>query len=136
VTKFSKILTVVLMALGLLLGGLVSSAPATAQPDAGTTVSQPGGLNSEVAPTVSGARVTFSGCSGDGCQYYLKVTNTSGVLFHLGPYEYVDNAFRACPWSIGQKLTVTLPSGTVRSYGYGQCYTPQTSGNHRVRQLG
>jgi hypothetical protein len=136
VNKLSKIVTGVLMALGLLLGGLVASVPAQAQPDVATAVSQPATLSGEVGPLVAGSTVRYTGCEGDGCGKQIYMTNTSGARRSIFMGQYMTNVFRMCPYSIGQKLYVKTPGGTWIRLAYGECYSPGWSGNWVVNQQG
>lgn len=131
--NIGKILTGVLMALGLLLGGLVASTPAQARPDATTTITQTSG---EVSPMVIGSRVGYTSCTGDGCGKPIYMTNTSGVrrAWYMG--EGWDNVFQVCPYSIGQKLVLRRPNGTYAYPAYGQCYPTNTAGTWTVSHRG
>lgn len=109
-----KVITAIFVAFGLLVGGLVATAPA--QAIGGTVIHY----------------TAYEPWPGHP-QPWIRVTKTSGAQQGLTVGNKARDVFRICPPSISYRFRYELPGSNVkRLLGAGACYTPLRSGEYDV----
>lgn len=118
--NFRKIMTGLLMVLGLLVGGLTASTPATAQAQ---TVSQE--VTSDVAPMDYGTWVRFEGNWAMGDEIspnaHLRIWTMNGAYNHIGIGDNARNVAKVCPPDHDHRLAYVRPSGSIVDKNWGEC---------------
>lgn len=113
-----KILLSLLAVAGLLLGGLVSSAPATATPTASV-------VQSDVQPMSYGTSVFFlEGNCSTGCSvenWHIRVWTMNGAHNFLFLGQSARNVRDVCPPGANYRLMYERPSGGTVVKPYGAC---------------
>lgn len=108
--KIKTLFAAIVASLALIMGGVVTAAPAQAIWDTSVTV--------EGVPS--------------GTNAWIRTTNMVGTdkIIHLN--ETARNVHYFCPASSGWELWIVGPAGTRRGLDPGQCYTPTNDGLYRV----